>query len=253
MANDASQAGSNRSQFFITLGPCEWLNKKHTIFGKITGDTIFNALRMGEVDVDSDDRPHDPPVLKRIEILSNPFNDIVPRETRPDPAAAADAKLKQKKKKKGKKALNVLSFGDEAAEEEQAIEATSTAGIKSSHEVGDDSRLLAATAEPLPVRRERGKRDDDGDDDDTDGGGRRGKRRRTDSGDSDGEVGESVAVRAVRDKLRGKASAAGKVRSNGGAGGGPTGFAHSDGEAGDVKDAGGHEREREGKKSTAKK
>lgn len=28
---------TNQSQFFLTLGDCEWLNRKHTIFGKVTG------------------------------------------------------------------------------------------------------------------------------------------------------------------------------------------------------------------------
>jgi cyclophilin family peptidyl-prolyl cis-trans isomerase len=30
----------NVSQFFITLGACEELNKQHTIFGRVTGDTV---------------------------------------------------------------------------------------------------------------------------------------------------------------------------------------------------------------------
>jgi peptidyl-prolyl cis-trans isomerase SDCCAG10 len=35
MAN-ANQADANGSQFFLTLDSCEWLNKKHTIFGKVS-------------------------------------------------------------------------------------------------------------------------------------------------------------------------------------------------------------------------
>ncbi|KAJ1637956.1 peptidyl-prolyl cis-trans isomerase SDCCAG10-like protein [Pavlovales sp. CCMP2436] len=33
MANSAPN--SNRSQFFLTLDKCEWLDKRHTIFGKV--------------------------------------------------------------------------------------------------------------------------------------------------------------------------------------------------------------------------
>lgn len=52
---------TNRSQFFITLDKTEWLQKQHTIFGKVTGDTIFNVLRFADFEVDADDRPLYPP------------------------------------------------------------------------------------------------------------------------------------------------------------------------------------------------
>ena len=78
MANE-SIPNSNKSQFFVTLGACEWLNRKHTIFGKVTGDTIYNLLRLGESDVDANDRPVEPIELLGVEVLWNPFEDIVPR------------------------------------------------------------------------------------------------------------------------------------------------------------------------------
>jgi peptidyl-prolyl cis-trans isomerase SDCCAG10 len=78
MAN-GSTPNSNKSQFFLTLGACEWLNRKHTIFGKVTGDTIYNLMRFGDSDVDGNDRPVDPIQLLGVEILWNPFDDIFPR------------------------------------------------------------------------------------------------------------------------------------------------------------------------------
>jgi len=70
---------SNTSQFFVTFDKCPWLDKRHTIFGKVTGNTIFNVLRLGEVDVDKDDRPHEPPRVLSAEVLENPFEDMVAR------------------------------------------------------------------------------------------------------------------------------------------------------------------------------
>jgi cyclophilin family peptidyl-prolyl cis-trans isomerase len=67
MANE-NTPNSNKSQFFVTLGACEWLNRKHTIFGKVTGDTIYNLLRMGESDIGDNDRPVEPIQLLGVEV-----------------------------------------------------------------------------------------------------------------------------------------------------------------------------------------
>ncbi|XP_022893930.1 peptidyl-prolyl cis-trans isomerase CYP57-like [Olea europaea var. sylvestris] len=66
----ASSPNSNGSQFFVTLDRCDWLDKKHTIFGKVTGDSIYNLLRLGEIETDKDDRPLDPPKILSVEIQS---------------------------------------------------------------------------------------------------------------------------------------------------------------------------------------
>ena len=130
MANE-NAPNTNQSQFFITLDACEWLDRKHTIFGKlfcasklyvlrvshnflsilcnvrvlisillhlsallidlattyffhigkVTGNTIFNVLRLGEVETGGEggDRPLEELKIKGIEVLWNPFDDIVPR------------------------------------------------------------------------------------------------------------------------------------------------------------------------------
>lgn len=41
----------NGSQFFFTLGNCSELQNKHTIFGKIAGDTIYNISRFEEGEI----------------------------------------------------------------------------------------------------------------------------------------------------------------------------------------------------------
>lgn len=78
MANE-NKPNTNQSQFFITLGPCDWLDRKHTIFGKVTGNTFYNVARMGDADVDVHDIPVEKFFINSIDILSNPFDDIVPR------------------------------------------------------------------------------------------------------------------------------------------------------------------------------
>ncbi|KAH9618073.1 hypothetical protein KSS87_014431 [Heliosperma pusillum] len=140
---NAGSPHSNGSQFFMTLDRCEWLDKKNTIFGKVTGDSIFNLLRIGEeIETDSDDRPLDPaPKITSVEVIWNPFDDMVPRETlKKLPEPAADTESKSSKKKAVKK-LNLLSFGEEAEEEEKVL-AVVKQKIKSSHDVLDDPRLL---------------------------------------------------------------------------------------------------------------
>ncbi|KAH0544278.1 hypothetical protein FGG08_001541 [Glutinoglossum americanum] len=50
--------GTNSSQFFITLAPCEHLNAKHTVFGHIVSGQ--QALeRMAKLKVNKDDQPYD--------------------------------------------------------------------------------------------------------------------------------------------------------------------------------------------------
>lgn len=55
---DAVVPDSNKSQFFITLDPTQQLDRKHTIFGKITGDTIFNLTDLNDLEVKLHAMPH---------------------------------------------------------------------------------------------------------------------------------------------------------------------------------------------------
>jgi len=121
----------NGSQFFITLDATPALNNKHTIFGKITGDSLYNLLPLNDYEVDSEDRPVDPPKILRTEVLYNPFDDIVPREKK---------KVEEKvviQREKGKKNFKLLSFGGEAEEDEEEF-VTTKRKMVSSENVGID-------------------------------------------------------------------------------------------------------------------
>lgn len=47
---------TNGSQFFMSLAPLQWLDGKHTIFGRIS-EGIGVLQRMGMVETNSQDRP----------------------------------------------------------------------------------------------------------------------------------------------------------------------------------------------------
>ncbi|XP_047660454.1 spliceosome-associated protein CWC27 homolog isoform X2 [Tachysurus fulvidraco] len=141
MAN--AGAHDNGSQFFFTLGRADELNNKHTIFGKVTGDTVYNMLRLAEVECDGNERPLKPHKIRSTEVLHSPFDDIILREIR-----VKKEKHKEEEKKSQSKAtknFSLLSFGEEAEEEEEMVTQVSQTlkgKSKSSHDLlKDDPKL----------------------------------------------------------------------------------------------------------------
>nr|BAB29120.1 unnamed protein product [Mus musculus] len=139
----------NGSQFFFTLGRADELNNKHTIFGKVTGDTVYNMLRLTEVDIDDEERPRNPHRIKSCEVLFNPFDDITPREIKKPKNEKPEEEVK-KLKPKGTKNFSLLSFGEEAEEEEEEVNRVSQSmkgRSKSSHDLlKDDPHLSSVPA-----------------------------------------------------------------------------------------------------------
>ncbi|PVU84593.1 hypothetical protein BB559_007545 [Furculomyces boomerangus] len=117
MANNGD--GENGSQFFITLGPTPELQNLHTIFGTIVGDTVFNALKLAEGEVDKEtERPLYPRKIVSAKILVNPFEDIVPRTLASEREIVNIKKepgkvLTVNKKKRVKPNKSLLSFEDD--------------------------------------------------------------------------------------------------------------------------------------------
>jgi peptidyl-prolyl cis-trans isomerase SDCCAG10 len=150
VAMATSGSNTNGSQFFITLAKADELQKKHTIFGKVTGDTIFNVLKMNEFQVDDNDRPLYPPKILGVEVLWNPFEDIVPRVTK---KSEQELPKPEPEKKTTKKNLGLLSFGDEAEEEE--TELGSAPRMKSSHAFPSQTAKNKTASSALRSQQER--------------------------------------------------------------------------------------------------
>ncbi|KAK0497468.1 cyclophilin-like protein [Armillaria luteobubalina] len=124
MANNGKK-NSNDSQFIITLDRADELHGKHTLFGRLVGDTVYNVMKIGEMELDSDGRPLYPPKIKGIRIVDNPFEDIVPRITAEERRAQARAREQaqrereeMERRKGAKKNVKLLSFDDDNVEEE---------------------------------------------------------------------------------------------------------------------------------------
>ena len=166
MANSGTP-NDNGSQFFITLNECAWLNEKHTIFGMITGDTIYNLAAIGNVDTDEDDRPTEVvPYIIKTEVTVNPFGDMPVDTLLTTALGQSESQIKQdiinkrKSEREAKRAKPVLknkkliSFQDDEESEDDGPVITKRNKImnksggskkkgkfKSSHEMLNDPKL----------------------------------------------------------------------------------------------------------------
>lgn len=65
----------------MTVDACPWLDKKHTIFGKVEGLTLYNLIKLSELECLDGDRPISDPLPKILSVIvdTNPFDDVIPR------------------------------------------------------------------------------------------------------------------------------------------------------------------------------
>ncbi|GAA5878197.1 hypothetical protein JCM3774_005839 [Rhodotorula dairenensis] len=148
------QTKTNSSQFFFTLDATPELQNKHTLFGRVTGDSLFNLLKFSEVEIEpgTSDKPAFAPVIKSAEVRVDPFEDsadpirprITAEERREQERAkremkAERARERQQGKRKATKNKSLLSFGADAEDPEDA--SLPKTKIRSAHDVLHDSRL----------------------------------------------------------------------------------------------------------------
>ena len=120
MAN-SGRRNDNGSQFFLTLGLTPELQGKNTMFGRIEGETIYNLMKMGDaelVDGGDNERPLYPIKITGVEILVNPFDDMVKRDKKGRLGVGAEEKKDDKKRSKKKAGKQLLSFGADEVEDQ---------------------------------------------------------------------------------------------------------------------------------------
>ncbi|OAD55556.1 Peptidyl-prolyl cis-trans isomerase CWC27 like protein [Eufriesea mexicana] len=145
MANTGKD--DNSFQFFLTLISTPDLQNKRTIFGKFSGETICNMLKLKEALVDEVNLIllHPPRLLKSI-ILNNPFSDIIPRIIVQESEEVKDS---SKTKAAAVRDFNLLSFGEEAEEDEEEsmiLNKKFSGKGKSAHDYLTDPKLSSQPA-----------------------------------------------------------------------------------------------------------
>lgn len=191
----------NTSQFFFTFGPTPELQNKHTIFGKVSGKTIYNMIKLEESIVDRNDRPKHPQKILRTEILSNPFDDILPRVTR---GKKKDKETSEKRPEvKGTKDLKLLSFADEEAEDDEDEVIDLKGKSKSSHDLLKNDPKLSSVpvVHPSELRKPSEKKSRNDSDDESSSSRKKKKRNKHHSDDEDKDTQEKDSRHETTSKL----------------------------------------------------
>lgn len=119
--------GINGSQFFFTLSKAEELNNKETLFGKVTGNSLFNLLSIGDLETDNDDRPLYPTRILNVDIVHNPFDEMdmsIQITTNKDVKTAPITKKKFESKLMSVRSKHLVSFEDDLTGEQDITHIT---------------------------------------------------------------------------------------------------------------------------------
>ena len=131
--------------FFITTRPCSEYNSQYVIIGKISGDSMFNVMRIADCDKKDDGESPLYPTTIADSIVSVPFFDDIVEDT----ALTSSETVDNPKAKKPKRAIK-LDFGDDDEITDDAFV------VKAAHvgKSGVDSSV--ALAPPLQEKKSEG-------------------------------------------------------------------------------------------------
>ncbi|OAD55134.1 Peptidyl-prolyl cis-trans isomerase CWC27 like protein [Eufriesea mexicana] len=149
MAN--AEKDDDGSQFFLILNSTPDLQNKHTIFGKVTGQTLYNMLKFEAALVDENHGLLYPSRLLKTIIMNNQFSDIIPRIIVQECEGVKD---RSGIKTAGVKDFNLLSFGEEADEDEEEsviLNKKFSGKGKSTHDHLSDLKLSSQPAVEPPL------------------------------------------------------------------------------------------------------
>jgi len=128
------------------------LDGKHTLFGKVVGQTIYNLARMSDLEVDKNDRPLDPPRVIRAELVWDPFGDLEPRRLPEPPKPLKTEEVHRRAPVRNKAKISFANSDDEDSDDDAAPAAKG----KSAHDLLDDARLKKEAAYPAEKQAARG-------------------------------------------------------------------------------------------------
>lgn len=80
LATANTQRHQNGPEFFFTLGPAPELQNKHTIFGRLRGNSVFCLVDLNDCPVDEDDmRPLSEKTILEVVVVENPYPELESR------------------------------------------------------------------------------------------------------------------------------------------------------------------------------
>lgn len=96
LATANTEKDANGASFFFTLGPAPELQNKHSIYGRLKGDSVYHLVDLNECPVDEDLVPISEKKIIETIVQENPFPELVPRANFARVKASHDSEQEQK-------------------------------------------------------------------------------------------------------------------------------------------------------------